>query len=64
MKLSKEEIKKILDYEEALEKEASLITEAVGDVIAISCMNDEATAMDLINSQFLVISRQDLSDEE
>lgn len=64
MRLSKEEIKKILEYEKSLESEATLITEAVGDIITIACLNDEITAMELIRSQFLVINRQDLTDEE
>jgi hypothetical protein len=56
--------KDIEKLEEDLEKEATLITEAIGDVIAIATMNDYDTAIELIRSQFVVINRIDLSEEE
>jgi uncharacterized protein (UPF0335 family) len=56
--------KDIEKLEEDLEKEATLITEAINDVISIANMNDYDTAIKLIRSQFVVINRIDLSEEE
>lgn len=59
--LNKNNIKDIItNFENELEKEATLITEAVGDVIGISSLNSEKDAFNLIKTQFVVIDRQDL----
>ncbi len=50
----------IKEFEINLEKETGLITEAVNDIIVISRLNEEELVFDIVNSQFLVISRQDL----
>ena len=51
-------------FEEQLENDHKLITEAICDVIAIATMNDYDVAMELIRSQFVVIDRQDLEEEK
>lgn len=53
----------LLKFEAELEAKATLITEAVGDVILIASMNNEKTAMELIRTQFIVIDRQDLDED-
>ncbi len=53
----------IKEFEDSLEKESGLITEAVNDVIIIATLNKEDLVFDMVNSQFLVISRQDLNKE-
>ena len=50
-------------FEEQLENDHKLITEAIGDVIAIATMNEYDVAMELIRTQFVVIDRQDLEEE-
>ncbi len=50
----------ILNYEKELENEFKVITEAIGDVVSISKMNDYDSAVELIRNQFLIIDRQDL----
>ena len=55
--------KQLLELTDGLEEEASLITEAVGDVITIARLNtDEGVAEKLIREQFVVIDRQDLEE--
>ena len=49
------------EFEQQLEKKATLISEAIGDVIAIANMSDEKNAFELIKNQFVVIDRQDLN---
>ena len=48
------------ELENKLEEEATLISEAVGDIITIATMNDEKSAKELIRKQFVVIDRQDI----
>lgn len=48
------------EFENQLEQEATLISEAVADVIIIARLNDEETARKLIRKQFVVINRQDV----
>lgn len=50
------------DFEKKLEDEATLITEAVADVVIIGKGNDEQTAREIIRKQFVVINRQDLTE--
>ena len=50
----------IEDLEKEFEDEATLITEAISDIITISKLNDEESATKLIRKQFVVIYRQDL----
>jgi hypothetical protein len=52
------------EFENKLEEEATLISEAVQDVITISKMNDEESARELIRKQFVVINRQDTQIEK
>lgn len=52
------------DLEKRLEAEAELITKAVQDIVMIAQTNTEEAARNLIASQFLVISRMDLSPED
>jgi len=54
----------LMKLEKSLEDEHHLITEAIGDIISIVKMNDYETAIELIRTQFLVIDRQDLKNEE
>ncbi len=51
--------KKLNQVKTELEKEA-LISEAVHDVILIARLNTNEAAFELIKSQFLVISNEDL----
>jgi len=50
-------------FEESLESEAKLITEAIGDVIYIVKNNESNDALSLINKRFLVIAREDIETE-
>lgn len=60
----KQQIKKLLpEFENNLEIEATLITEAVADVILIARLNDNETARAEIRRQFVVINRQDINQE-
>jgi hypothetical protein len=54
---------KFEEFENKLENEATLITEAISDVITIARQNSYEDAFELIKKQFLVIDRQDLEDE-
>lgn len=45
--------------EKELEEDATLISEAISDVVTISKMNQEEIAEELIANQFIVINRQD-----
>jgi hypothetical protein len=57
----KADVKAMLpEFENQLEKEATLIGEAVADVIIIARLNDEETARKLIREQFVIINRQDV----
>jgi hypothetical protein len=56
--------KKLNKVTSELEKEG-LITEAIDTIITIARLNpDDKKAFELINSQFIVIFKQDLSNEE
>lgn len=50
----------VLQLEKDLEKEASLISEAIEDVITIASMNPPDVARELLKCQFVIINRQDL----
>ena len=50
----------IINFENKLEDEAGLISEAIHDVMLIVSLNDEKTAFELIKSQFVIINKQDL----
>ena len=56
--------KKLNKVTSELEKEG-LITEAIDTIITIARLNpDDKKAFELINSQFIVIFKQDLDNEE
>lgn len=56
--------KKLNKVTSELEKEG-LITEAIDTIITIARLNpDDKKAFELINSQFIVIFKQDLNNEE
>jgi hypothetical protein len=48
--------------EKQLEEQATLISEAISDIITIASLNNEETAIKLIREQFLVINREDIDD--
>ena len=56
------EKKDIIKFEDKLEKDYQLITEAIGDIIYIARNNSYEDAMKLIRTQFVVIDRQDLEE--
>ncbi len=53
----------LIEFEKQLEEEATLITEAIADVMIISNLNDEETAKKILRKQFVIINRQDLEEE-
>lgn len=62
-KTKMETVKTLLpQFVEHLETDATLITEAIGDVIYIARNNPYDVAMELIKKQFVVIDMQDVDD--
>jgi hypothetical protein len=54
-------VKELLpQFVEHLEEEATLVTEAIGDIIYIANNNSYEVAMELIKKQFVVIDLQDV----